>query len=188
MSDRQLGRPFGVMLCATRFSPTCEAAMDAAFGLARHFGARLILMHVAQRRADAEQARQRLETCAARAPDLHVETALAYGEPGHALARAAEHDHADLIIIGQARTSDSLVQLGMEEVLARAAPCPVLPIAIGDTVVGAIRHLTSTEVKEKHCVICAKVSGELICEPCRNRVTADALEHKRRIEKAASGH
>jgi nucleotide-binding universal stress UspA family protein len=188
MSERQPGRPFGVLLCATRFSPTCEAAVDTAFGLARHFGARLILMHVAERRADAAQARQRLEAAAARAPDLHVETALAFGEPGHAIARAAEHDRADLVIIGQARTSDALVQMGMEEVLARAAPCPVLPIGIGDTVVGAIRHLQSTQVKERRCLVCAQVSGELICEPCRNRVTADALEHKRRIEKAASGH
>jgi nucleotide-binding universal stress UspA family protein len=189
MAETQPVHPFGVVLAATRFTPACDAAVEAAFGMARHFGSRLILMHVAGRRSDAPAARLRLGAWAARAPDLAIETTLAFGEPGHAVARAARHEHADLVIIGRGRASDSLVQLGIEEVLARAAPCPVISFGPGDSVAAAIRHLQAAQVLPRHCLLCAQASDELICETCRTRVTAEASEHKRRIEKATgNGH
>jgi nucleotide-binding universal stress UspA family protein len=185
MTETQPVRPFGVMLAATRFTPACDAAVEAAFGLARHFGARLILMHVAQRRAEVTAARLRLQAYAARAHDVVTESALAFGEPGHAIARAAQHERAQLIVIGRGRASESLVQLGVEEVLARAAPCPVISFGPGDSVATTIRHLQAAQVVPRHCLLCAQRSDDLICETCRTRVTAEAFEHKRRVEKAS---
>jgi len=186
MDQMRSGRPYGVILCATRFTPTCNAAVEIALGIARRFGSRLVLMHVAERRAAAPEASRRLEALAARVPDLAIETAIAYGEPGHAVARTALHEHVDLVVVGKARSSGALVQLSMEEVLARTTPCFVLTIDIGDTLAGAMAHLENTLKTELHCLVCAKESAARICRSCSTRITAEAMGHKHRIDKAAS--
>jgi nucleotide-binding universal stress UspA family protein len=188
MAETQRGRRFDVVLAGTRFTPACDAALDAAFALARRFGSRVILIHVVDRRSHAAQARRRLDASAARAPDLPVETMVAFGEPGHAIARAAQHAHADVIVVGRGRPSDALVPLAIDEVLARAAPCPVVSFAPGEDVDAAVRHLRAAEVQPRRCLLCTQPSADVMCETCRTRVTAEAFEHKRRVEKAGSGH
>jgi nucleotide-binding universal stress UspA family protein len=186
MSQMRSGQSVEVILCATRFTPTCDAAVDVAAELARHFGARLVLMHVAERRSEGAEARRRLRVVAARVPDLEVETVVGYGEPAHDVVRAAHHEQADLIVVGRARSSGALVQLGMDEVLERAAPCPVLPVAAGETAADALKSLPGARPPERHCLVCAQPSEEAMCEPCRNRIVADAMERKRRVEKGVS--
>jgi nucleotide-binding universal stress UspA family protein len=186
MSQTQRGHSIKVILCATRFTPTCDAAVDVAAGLARHLNARLVLMHVAERRSAGEEARKRLRAIvAARAADLPVEMVVGYGDPAHDVVRAARHEGADLIVVGRARSSGALVPLGIDEVLAQMAPCPVLPVAIGETTIQALQSLPGAPAPERRCLVCARAGDDLTCEPCRNRIVAEAIEHKRRVERAA---
>ena len=40
-----------------------------------------------------------------------------------------------------------------------------------------------TEKKEKNCMICGKPSAEPICDSCKIKVQAEALEKKQEVEK-----
>ena len=172
-------------MCATRFTPTCNGAVEIALGLCRRFGSRLLLMHVAERRSDTAGALRRLEAVAARARDLSIEPVVAFGEPGHTVARTAVQENIDLVVVGKARSSGALVQLSMEEVLARTTPCFVLTVDIGDTLAGAIQHLESTLKSEMHCLVCARPSGSRICQSCSTRITAEVKGQKHQSDKAA---
>src|SRR5688572_18507990 len=99
MTQTQSGT-FDVVLCATRFSATCEAAVEVAQGLARHYRARLILLHVADSRSRRIEVIEKLLAIAERAPDIPTEVDVMYGDPAHAVARMAGHERADLVVIG----------------------------------------------------------------------------------------
>ena len=36
---------------------------------------------------------------------------------------------------------------------------------------------------EKHCVVCSRTSGDVICSDCRSRIQVEAIQHKRTEEK-----
>ena len=190
MTQTQSGTTFDVVLCATRFSATCEAAVEAAQGLARHYGARLILLHVAESRAQRIEAIDRLLAIAERAPDVPTDVDVVYGDPAHAVARMAAHEKADLVVIGSPRPDLALVPNGFGEVLERAAPCRVLTVASGETVAAALGHVQSTVVGAgRRCLVCADVADDSMCEGCRNRIVADALERRRRVDREGrAGH
>jgi nucleotide-binding universal stress UspA family protein len=185
MSQMQAGQRIRVILLATRFTPKCAAAAAVAAELARHFGARVVLMHVAAHRSDGAEARRHLHEIAATMSDLEVEMVVGYGEPAHDILRAARHESTDLIVVGRAHSRGALVPQAMDEILDEAAPCPVLAVAIGETAQDVLRGLPLPPQSERHCLVCARPTGDLVCETCRNRIVADAMDHKRRVEKGA---
>jgi K+-sensing histidine kinase KdpD len=185
MGQMQAGQPLRVILCATRFTPSSNAAVDVAVGLAQHFGARLVLMHVAARRAEGEKARERLHAIAALHPEIEAEIVVGYGDPAHDILRAARHEHVDLIVVGRGHQRGALVPQAIDEILEDAAPCPVVAVGFGETALDVLRGLTLPRTEQRHCLLCARSSDDLVCETCRDRVMADAIDRKRRVEKTA---
>jgi universal stress protein A len=139
------------ILVPTDFSPTADAALDYAFGLAERFGASLQLLHVLEdpfiyegisaeayiseapltRAAMLEDARDRLAHRAGpRQPQVPVETEVLFGHGARTIAEYAAERGIDLIVMGtHGRTGIAHVLLGsVAERLVRTAPCPVLTV------------------------------------------------------------
>src|SRR5215204_3617030 len=108
------------ILVPTDFSPTADAALDYAFGLADRFGASLQLLHVlddpfvfegmsaeayiaeapALRTAMLADAREKLRHRAgAREPGVHVETEVLFGHGAKTIAEYAAELGTDLIVM-----------------------------------------------------------------------------------------
>lgn len=95
-----------LVVAATDFSALAEAAARRAARLGAAAGARLALLHVAERHGfDVSRATERakLRQAAARLRAEHaleVEEYFAYGSPSAEIAAFAERAHADLVVIG----------------------------------------------------------------------------------------
>ena len=174
-----------VVVCATRFTATCDSAVAVAIELARHARARLVLVHVLTPPLTRHEAQSRLDAIAALVPDLTTNCFVLRGEPGHAIARTADHEHADVVVVGLGRPSEALIPNGVPEVLDRAGHCPVLQVAQGESYADVVSRLENTHTPRRHCLVCAKAVDDLICQTCQNQITADALESKHRVDKAA---
>jgi len=136
-----------LVLAATDFSPTAEAAVDWAADVARRHGAKLYLIHgltlpaplpdYVPSGSDFGQemhriALSKLEETAqrVRASGLEVEMEVPIGVPSQVIVRAADEQGADLVVIGtRGLTGISHLLLGStaERVVQRAS-CPVLTI------------------------------------------------------------
>jgi nucleotide-binding universal stress UspA family protein len=176
--------PVREILCATDFSASSEAATRVALDYARHFGARLHLLHVAWAGADPKvpPLLEGLKEEAARG--VPILTAVESGAPAARIVQYAERHGIDLIVLGtHGRTGVTRALLGsVAERVVRTAPCPVLTVA-------RERHRGVAPAEEppaalRRCLICANPSEDLICEPCRARVRGEALEKKLRDERA----
>jgi nucleotide-binding universal stress UspA family protein len=131
------------ILVATDFSPASDAALTYGRALARTFGARLHLLHVAEnfflrptitdpyalKAAVGRRLDERLT-----AEDRVERNALAVLEtsdhPADTIAEYARNTHIDLIIMGtHGRTGVSHLLVGsVAERVVRTAPCPVLTV------------------------------------------------------------
>jgi nucleotide-binding universal stress UspA family protein len=178
--------PARVVVCATRFTATCDSAIDVAIELARGSSARLVLVHVVEPGSTRAQAQPRLEAAAARAGDLQVDSMILRGEPGHAIARLAQHEHADVIVVGEGRPSESLIPNGVPEVIERASDTPLLEVGLGESYADVVRRLDKVPAPGRHCLVCAKEAYDLICRSCQNQITGEALEGKHRVDQAAT--
>jgi nucleotide-binding universal stress UspA family protein len=178
--------PARVVVCATRFTATCDSATEVAMELAGQSGARLVLVHVLEPGDSRATAQARLEALAAQVPDIHVDCLLLRGEPGHAIARIAQHEHADVIVVGMGRPSEALIPNRVIDVLERASDCPILEVDEGESYADVIRRLEHTSLPARHCLVCAREAHDLICRACQNRITADALEGRHRLQNAAT--
>jgi nucleotide-binding universal stress UspA family protein len=175
-----------MVICATKFSPACDAAFEAAVAIAKLAGAQLLVMHVLDSNENRGEIRQRLELLIQqRASGVPTNWVVARGEPGHVIARTARHDHADLIVVGEGRSSEALVPSGVPDVLERIAPCPVISVAPGESPLQVIDRMKGVPLHEHQCLVCARPMPDLICEPCRNRITAEAIDRRARLEKMA---
>jgi len=139
------------ILVPTDFSPTADAALDYAFGLAERFGASLQLLHVLDdpfvfegmsaeayiaeapvlRSAMLEEARDKLAHRAGpRQARVQVETEVLFGHGARTIAEYAAERGVDLIVMGtHGRTGFAHLLLGsVAERLVRTAPCPVLTV------------------------------------------------------------
>jgi len=174
------------ILVATDFSQPSEVAVRAAANHARLLGARLHLLHVVWPGSDATPS-PRLEQLAEglRGDGLTVVTAVESGLPGPEIVRYATREAIDLIVVGtHGRTGVTRALIGsVAERVIRTAPCPVLTVPVG----------TRPRVSETpgqvpdavpRCLVCAKESEDLICEPCRARIRGQAGETKRREERS----
>jgi Universal stress protein UspA and related nucleotide-binding proteins len=131
------------ILVATDFSPASDAALTYGRALAKTFGARLHLLHVAEnfflrptltdpyalkaavgRRLDERlTAEDRIE----RSAHAVLETS---DHPADTIAEYAKSTHIDLIVMGtHGRTGVSHLLVGsVAERVVRTAPCPVLTV------------------------------------------------------------
>ena len=183
------------ILGAIDFSPCSDQAVRAALALARHFGARLHLLHVVPRAAEHEAALDRLGAFA----EAHVEgvpftAAVAAGRPAPEIVRHAKQEHVDLIVVGtHGRTGLAHVVMGsVAEAVVRVAPCQVLTIRFQEEtaetaarpVQAAAATAAATAAVQDRCLVCAQPSSDRICEACAARIRGEALERMLEDEKA----
>jgi nucleotide-binding universal stress UspA family protein len=126
----------------TDFSHCGDEALHFATSLARDSGASLLIVHVEEPpvaygggemyygipEPATEDLKKMLEAIKPTDPDVAYEHRLITGDPSTAVARLAESEGVDLIIMGtHGRTGISRLLMGsVAEAVVRRAPCPVL--------------------------------------------------------------
>jgi nucleotide-binding universal stress UspA family protein len=135
------------ILHPTDFSFHSEAAFQLACAVARDYGARLVVMHVAwgplvgavgeiippEPETYQEELTQTLKSLQAAAPDVRMEQRLLSGDdPAAAVLQVAADVGCDLIVLGtHGRTGLGRVLLGsVAEQVVRRAACPVLTVKV----------------------------------------------------------
>jgi len=168
------------VLFATDFSLASSQAAQMARDMARTWGAALHVIHVVPPVTDPADSAARLERLKAKLGNgVQVETELRSGRVArHIVDYAREHDIGLIVVGTHGRTGVSRVLLGsVAEAVVRLAPCPVLTVS--PTTKVASSPAAAPEVPPAHrCVVCARETEELICEPCRVKIRGQALEHK----------
>ena len=132
------------ILHPTDFSASANEALAVAGSLARHHGAKLVLLHVVQRPVsnvagmpvpppppqviDWESLKSQLSDLIARTKGIQAESRLVEADPATAIVQTATELRADLIVIGtHGRTGLSRLLMGsVAEQVIRNATCPVL--------------------------------------------------------------
>jgi nucleotide-binding universal stress UspA family protein len=178
------------VLFATDFSDVAREAGRTAAELARHFGARLHVLHVVGPGRDPEPAPESLARAVeALGPGLRTVAVTASGSASREIAAYAAAHSVDLVVVGtHGRTGVSRVLLGsVAEAVVRRAGCHVLTVPPGGLKPAAPSSAPSSAPPEpERCVVCAQVSDELICAHCRARIRGESLERKRAEERG--GH
>jgi universal stress protein A len=178
------------ILFPTDFSAVSAAAGRTAADFARHFGARLHVLHVVPMYFERDTARATLRNAvSALGADMAVTPVVESGLAARAIVAYAQTHPIDLIVMGtHGRTGFSHVLLGsVAEAVVRGAPCPVLtvpPIAVS-----APQPPQAIPAPIGRCVVCAQPSPDLICGHCRARIRGEALERKwndRLVDRLAS--
>jgi nucleotide-binding universal stress UspA family protein len=127
----------GTIVCAIDDSEGVDAAVQVTRRLAERFGARMLLVSLAdglaaetssltarQGRAGAER---RLERIVAEHDLSHVERRVAAGDPAEAVAVIAAEEAAELIVVGARRgVLGRTLRSSFARDLAATAPCPVV--------------------------------------------------------------
>ena len=178
------------VLFATDFSQLSRLAGRTAAEIARHFGARLHVLHVVPPVTDPTPAAPALRAAGAELEvGLSVVTASTTGRAASEIVKYARRNAIDLIVLGtHGRTGFSRAVLGsVAEAVTRRAGCPVLtvPAVLAGTPAPA-RDVDEVE-ETSSCIVCGAASqGDLICKPCRARIRGEALEQKRSEERAGN--
>lgn len=141
--------PFGRILCAVDFSPSSEAAFEAALDLAAAGGAAVTAVHVLRELPVAEapefvhfnvpeyrrlletEARDRLKALVARrGRGRAVEVRILAGKPWRRILHLAHEIESDLVVLGvRGRSAADLLFFGSTaHHVVRTAPCPVLTV------------------------------------------------------------
>jgi nucleotide-binding universal stress UspA family protein len=132
------------VLHPTDFSERSEFAFRLACSLARDYGGRLIVLHVAEPPMavagegvlmlppafDLEPLRERLQQLRPGDPKVPVEHRLIQGDAATEILRVAEETKCDVIVLGtHGRTGLGRLLLGsVAEQVLRRAPCPVVTV------------------------------------------------------------
>jgi universal stress protein A len=145
------------IVIATDFAESAEQALEYATELARTQGAELILLHVyvelppypevasAQVVAIHEEQRRWVEAALderarrARGAGLLARPLVRTGSPATMIARTAEEEGADMVVVGTHGRSglDRLLLGSVAERVVRLAPCPVLVVKSRETATAA---------------------------------------------------
>lgn len=136
--------PLRTILHPTDFSDSSEYARQLARSLARDYGARLIVVHVApgeivypgliggptETKPYLDEIEERLRESFENDRDTHAEIVVREGEPASTILWLAEEVHADLIVMGTTgRSGFGRLLLGsVAEEVMRKARCPVLTV------------------------------------------------------------
>jgi nucleotide-binding universal stress UspA family protein len=177
------------ILFATDFSDASRLAGQTAAD-ARHFEARLHILHVIPLVTDPTGASEALRAEAAELErGLSIVTACTSGRVARRIVEYAGRNAIDLIVLGtHGRTGVSRALLGsVAEAVIRRAQCRVLAVPATTPDVAAAVPTTDVVDETTSCTVCgAATQDELICEPCRARIRGEALHRKLREERA--GH
>jgi nucleotide-binding universal stress UspA family protein len=183
--------PVTQILLATDFSDSSAPAAEVAAAYARSLGGRLHVVHVTHPGWKAEML-EALRAYVQRFPDIAVIAAVETGFPAERIVEYAHRNGVQLIVLGtHGRSGFTRAVLGsVAERVTRTAHCPVMTVP--RDVDGVTLHapgpsagaLTIAEpAAPRRCLVCHSVSEEAICEPCRARIRAEALQHKLQEEK-----
>lgn len=134
--------PIRTVLHPTDFSDASEHGRRMAYGLARDYGARLVLLHAVEPSVLTHEvgnafvppvevvslARERIAELVEEGSPVTVEPVIVEGLAAPEILRAARDRQADLVVIGShGRTGLGRVLMGsVAEEVARKSPCPVL--------------------------------------------------------------
>jgi nucleotide-binding universal stress UspA family protein len=194
------------ILVPTDFSECSLEAMKYAMGLAELLTSRVVFLHVVEpfaygpeltasypvfdpdvTKKFAERMHDWVEQV--KVEGIPVEWHIELGSSFAEIRSAAVRFSADLIVMGtHGRTGVGHLLLGsVAERVVQHAPCPVLTIKASKAATPAGKEsAASAETRPREavsrCRICGAQSAELICEPCKTRVQAEALARKRAIE------
>jgi len=132
------------ILHATDFSESSDFAFRLSCALARDYGARLVILHVAPPligyygegtvvpapEAYEDTLKEDLEQLRPSDPGIKVEHRLVEGEPAREILRQAQETKADVIVMGtHGRTGLSRLVMGsVAELVVRKSSCPVLTV------------------------------------------------------------
>jgi nucleotide-binding universal stress UspA family protein len=132
------------IICAVE-KRTAEAVVGTAGELARHLGARVVVVHIRPepalnspdrreraRHLTASEGRETLQEVERLLPDgVRVHERVALGEAGEQLSAVAGELHAALIVVGRDHHTPlfSLRRGSVSQKLAREAPCPVVIVS-----------------------------------------------------------
>lgn len=196
------------ILVPTDFSDCSQQAVDYAIALAQTFQAKVILFHVVEspvygldftlvhpgaqasvRHRVIEMLQEGVERL--RAQGIETEGHFVSGIPFLEIINAAKQHEVDLIVMGtHGRTGLAHVFLGSTaERVVQRAPCPVLTVRPeAKPLVAAEPEEVISQAAEARretalCQLCGQPSKEIICETCKIKVQAEALDKKRQIEK-----
>ena len=176
------------ILLPTDFSTVSEAAVKVATALARETGARLHLVHVVPPATDPSLGSEQLTRLGRLlGKGVVVETALLSGRAAREITKYARDKSIDLIVIStHGRTGVSRALLGsVAEAVVRLSSCFVLTIPVTLGVAGPGEVAPVGAAFASGCIVCAAESTDLVCETCRTRIRAEALEHKVDAERRA---
>jgi universal stress protein A len=171
------------ILVATDFSESSDAAARTALAYARHFGARLHVLHVVWVASDPTMPPRLVKLAEEFRQTVPVVTAVESGAPAAEIVGYAGRSHIDLIVLGtHGRTGVTWTLLGsVAERVVRTAPCPVLTVPITRPPI-AVPPLEAIQLGR--CAVCASPSEDLICSTCRARIRGEAVGRKQREERA----
>jgi len=133
------------ILCLTDFSSNAALTLQVAVDVARHYGAAVLVLHVAdtlgpeklsyaeattrlQPEAHVAALWQRLRESAPAQPGLEIRHLLREGAPAAVIEQVVAEEHCDLLVLGtHGRTGLSHLLMGsLAEDIIRHCPCPVL--------------------------------------------------------------
>jgi nucleotide-binding universal stress UspA family protein len=199
------------ILVPTDFSPGSAEAMEYAIGLAVLCSARLVFLHVLEPAVYSvdfaithpgvpPEVRKRLDEMMkewvkhTNDQGIEAQGLFAMGAPFVEIGKAIEGHAIDLIVMGtHGRTGLAHLVLGSTaERVVRLAPCPVMTVRAAKKLPtpsesGATVSVSTSprgaEPAATFCHLCGQPSGDMICEGCKVRVQAEAVERKCRIEK-----
>lgn len=188
------------VLVPTDFSEGSDAAMHYAIGLARLCSARLVLLHVMELSVYAvdfamthpgvpADVRRKLDEMMedwvrrAKAEGIEAEGVLATGTPYVEIGKAVERHAIDLIVMGtHGRTGMARAIMGSTaERVVRLAPCPVLTVKAAPQTAPPVEARATGPAT--FCHLCGRPSADVLCEACKTKVQAEAVERKWRVEK-----
>jgi nucleotide-binding universal stress UspA family protein len=174
---------FNEILFPTDFSPASEAAGRLARAMALQARGRLHVLHVVPPVTDPSLFAEHLTRLAKSLGEgIRVETALLSGWAGRNIVDYARDKRIDLIVLGtHGRTGLSHAILGsVAETVVRLAPCPVLtvPAAGAEAPAAGAIPAAAAAAGPRPCLVCGGRTDELICETCRTRIRAQALDRK----------
>jgi nucleotide-binding universal stress UspA family protein len=138
--------PIRTVLHPTDFSDYSDYAFRLACSLARDYGARLVVLHVAtppmvdyaegvippEPAGYKDQLRERLHQLQAGDPKVRVEHRLVEGDAATEILQVAGETRCDVIVVGtHGRTGLGRMLMGsVAEQVVRKAPCPVLTVKV----------------------------------------------------------
>jgi nucleotide-binding universal stress UspA family protein len=174
------------ILAPTDFSAPSIKAINAALALARHFRARLQVLHVVSDASERNTAEAKLESLTAEIEGVEIVKGVSIGHAAAEIVKYAQGNRIDAIVLStHGRTGIARVLMGsVAEAVLRSAPCQVITIGPkAQALEEAVPPQLVCETLQSHCLVCAKLSQNTICDSCKARIQGEAIEQKRREEQ-----